>query len=76
VPAESESVWRDVRDELRRQTPDFKFHIWLEPLELAGIEGRTLFVRAPEHIRTWVTKRYLGLLRSAAASRFHPAAMV
>jgi chromosomal replication initiator protein len=76
VPAEPESIWRDVRDELRRQTPDFKFHIWLEPLELAGIEGRTLFVRAPEHIRTWVTKRYLGLLRQAAAARFDAAAVV
>jgi chromosomal replication initiator protein len=56
-----------MRDELRRQTPDFKFHIWLEPLELAGIDGQTLFVRAPEHIRSWVGERYLPLLRSAAA---------
>jgi chromosomal replication initiator protein len=56
-----------MRDELRRQTPDFKFHIWLEPLELAGMDGHTLFVRAPEHIRSWVGDRYLPLLRSAAA---------
>jgi chromosomal replication initiator protein len=76
VPAAPESIWSDVRAELRRQTPDFKFHIWLEPLELAGIEGRTLFVRAPEHIRTWVSERYLGLLRQAAASSFDPDAGV
>jgi chromosomal replication initiator protein len=76
VPAEPESIWSEVRAELRRQTPDFKFHIWLEPLELAGIEGRTLFVRAPEHIRTWVTERYLGVLRQAAASSFDPDAGV
>ena len=56
-----------MRDELRRQTPDFKFHIWLEPLELAGMDGNRLFVRAPEHIRSWVGERYLPLLRSAAA---------
>jgi chromosomal replication initiator protein len=55
-----------MRDELRRQTPDFKFHIWLEPLELAGRDGNTLFVRAPEHIRSWVGERYLPLLLSAA----------
>jgi chromosomal replication initiator protein len=55
-----------MRDELRRQTPDFKFHIWLEPLEPAGMEGHTLYVRAPDHIRTWVGERYLPLLRSAA----------
>jgi chromosomal replication initiator protein len=76
VPAEPESIWNEIRAELREQTPDFKFHIWLEPLELAAIEGRTLFVRAPEHIRTWVAERYLGQLRRAAASRFHPDAGV
>jgi chromosomal replication initiator protein len=46
--------------------PDFKFAIWLEPLELAGISQRTLFVRAPDHIRTWVRDRYLPLVRDAA----------
>jgi chromosomal replication initiator protein len=76
VPAELESVWNEIRDELRRETPDFKFHIWLEPLELAGIEGVTLFVRAPEHLRTWVTERYLGLLRQAAVRRFQAGAAV
>ena len=27
------------RDELRRDTPDFKFHLWIDPLELAGVHG-------------------------------------
>ena len=66
MPASPDSIWNAIRDELRAQTPDFKFHIWLEPLELAGVDGRTLFVRAPEHIRSWVTERYLGQLREAA----------
>ena len=57
-----------MRDELRREVPDFKFHIWLEPLELAGGDGTTLYVRAPEHIRTWVAERYLPLLRAAAGA--------
>ncbi|HEX2233208.1 MAG TPA: chromosomal replication initiator protein DnaA [Thermoleophilaceae bacterium] len=67
MPDQLEPIWREMRDELRRQTPDFKFHIWLEPLELAGMDGNTLFVRAPEHIRSWVGERYLPLLRRAAA---------
>jgi chromosomal replication initiator protein len=66
VPEPLEPIWREMRDELRRQTPDFKFHIWLEPLELAGMDGHKLFVRAPEHIRSWVGERYLPLLRRAA----------
>ena len=71
-----DQIWDDIREELRSETPDFKFEIWIEPLELAGISGRTLFVRAPEHIRTSVSERYLPLLRRAAARRFDPRAVV
>jgi chromosomal replication initiator protein len=71
-----EPIWDRVREELRRETPDLKFHIWLEPLELAGVEGNTLFLRAPEHIRSWVADRYLPLLRTAAARQFHERAVV
>jgi chromosomal replication initiator protein len=76
VPAEPDQIWNDIREELRRETPDFKFHIWIEPLELAEIRGNTLYVRAPEHIRTSVSERYLPLLRRAAASRFDRRAVV
>ena len=71
-----DQIWDDIREELRSETPDFKFEIWIEPLELAGIRGSTLFVRAPEHIRTSVSERYLPLLRRAAARRFDPRAVV
>ena len=63
-------IWKGIREELRRTAGDFKFHLWLDPLELAGIEARTLYVRAPEHIRSWVEERYLPLLRRAAARSF------
>ena len=67
MPAQPDLIWDDIRETLRQETTDFKFQIWLEPLELAGLRGRTLFVRAPEHIRTSVTERYLPLLRRAAS---------
>jgi chromosomal replication initiator protein len=76
VPAHNDQLWDDIRDELRRDTPDFKFHLWIDPLELAAVHGKTLYVRAPEHIRTSVAERYLPLLRRAAASRFDPHAVV
>jgi chromosomal replication initiator protein len=76
VSEQLEPIWREIRAELREQTPDFKFHLWLEPLELAGSAGSTLYVRAPEHIRTWVTQRYLPLLRDAACRRFDAGAIV
>jgi chromosomal replication initiator protein len=77
VPAPPlDQIWEDIREELREETPDFKFQIWIEPLELAGVDGKTLFVRAPEHIRTSVSERYLPLLRRAATRRFDQRAVV
>ncbi len=61
-----ESTWKRIRGELRRDASDFKFQIWLDPLELAGQDGTRLFVRAPEHIRSWVSERHLPLLTEAA----------
>src|SRR4051794_39109191 len=69
APENLDQLWDAIREELRRETPDFKFHIWIEPLELAGVRGKTLYVRAPEHIRTSVRERYLPLLRRAAVRR-------
>jgi chromosomal replication initiator protein len=76
VPAQLDQLWDDIRNELRRETPDFKFHIWIEPLELAAVRGRTLYIRAPNHIRTSVSERYLPLLRRAATTCFDGRAVV
>jgi chromosomal replication initiator protein len=76
VPRQPDEIWDSIRAELRRETPDFKFHIWLDPLRLAAIRGRTVYVRAPEHIRTSVAERYLPLLRRAAVSAFDDQALV
>jgi chromosomal replication initiator protein len=76
VPTPPDEIWDAIRGELRKETPDFKFHIWLDPLELAAIHGTTVYVRAPEHIRTSVSERYLPLLRRAAAAGFDPNALV
>jgi chromosomal replication initiator protein len=36
--------------------------MWLAPLEPVGRRGETLFLQAPETVRTWVEKRYSGLI--------------
>ena len=71
-----EPIWDRVREELRRDVPDFRFQLWLEPLELVGVQQPTLFVKAPEHIRTWVRDRYLPLIATAAARGYRPDARV
>jgi chromosomal replication initiator protein len=76
VPEEVEPIWTGIREDLRRETPDLKFHIWLAPLEPAGLQGRTLYVKAPEHIRGCVGERYLPLLRRAATRQLGEGAVV
>ena len=76
VPEDLEPIWDRVRGELRHDVPDFKFHLWLDPLELAGVQGETLFVRAPDHIRSWVRERYIASIRKAAARGFREGALV
>jgi chromosomal replication initiator protein len=76
VPEQLETTWTDIREELRREAPDFKFHIWLAPLELVDVDGRKLIVRAPEHIRTGVEERYLPLLVRVARRQFDAGASV
>ena len=63
-PAE---LWDAVVRELRGEVTDSTFHIWLQPLSAVGHVGGTLFVRAPDHIRSWVEERFLGLIRRAAS---------
>jgi len=76
APEQLELIWQRVREHLRREVPDFQFHLWLDPLEPAAVVDRTLFVRAPDHIRTWVRDRYLPLVREAAQEGFAPGALV
>jgi chromosomal replication initiator protein len=61
---------------MRTEVADFTFHIWLDPLELVAVEGLVLFVRAPDHIRTWVRDRYSGQLLAAVKRGFRPDAAV
>jgi len=60
-----EALWEGVRRRLRASVPDSTYRIWLEPLRIAGAQGTTLYLTAPDGIRTWVERRYAELLREA-----------
>jgi chromosomal replication initiator protein len=64
--SELDTIWDAVQRELRSEVTEVTFHIWLQPLEPAALLGGTLFVRAPEHIRTWVEERFRPLISTAA----------
>jgi chromosomal replication initiator protein len=61
------AAWEAVQRELRSEVTEVTFHIWLQPLVPAALLAGTLYVRAPEHIRTWVEERFRPLLRTAAS---------
>jgi chromosomal replication initiator protein len=60
------SVWDEIQRELRNEVTEVTFHIWLQPLQPAALLGGTLYVRAPDHMRTWVQERFRPLLATAA----------
>jgi chromosomal replication initiator protein len=62
-----EALWEEVQRRLRAAVPESTFRIWLEPLRAVGTHGATLYLTAPDGIRAWVERRYLGLLREALA---------
>jgi chromosomal replication initiator protein len=59
------SLWRAVGEQLRASVPDSTFRLWLEPLRPRAVQGRTLYVSAPDGIRTWVERRYAPLIARA-----------
>jgi chromosomal replication initiator protein len=63
--SELASTWEAVQRELRAEVTEVTFHIWLQPLDAAALIGGTLYVRAPEHIRTWVQERFRPLIQAA-----------
>jgi chromosomal replication initiator protein len=63
------SAWEGVRDELRASLPPSTFALWIEPLRPLSARGSTLYLSAPESVRTWVERRYLPRLVAAARRR-------
>ncbi|HET9163130.1 MAG TPA: chromosomal replication initiator protein DnaA [Solirubrobacterales bacterium] len=67
-----DALWEEVRQRLRGAVPRSTFDIWLEPVRPVGSQGPTLYVSAPDGIRTWVERRYRSLLREALQATGSP----
>ena len=76
VPEDLVTHWEAVRRHLRGEVTEVAFHMWLEPLEPAGMVGDKLFLRAPGHLRGWVGDRYGALITTAAREAIGPDARV
>ena len=64
-PQDPDSLWAEVQRRLQASVPDSTFKLWLEPLSVVGTSGETLYLSAPEGVRTWVERRYSALIREA-----------
>lgn len=64
---ELDALWRATQDRLRASVPESTYRLWLEPLKASGWDEGTLYLSAPEGIRTWTERRYSGLIAEALA---------
>jgi chromosomal replication initiator protein len=62
-----DALWGATRDELRGCVPESTFRLWLEPLKPVGAASDTLYLAAPDSVRTWVERRYTGRIGEALA---------
>jgi chromosomal replication initiator protein len=62
-----DALWRTVRARLEASLPETTFELWLDPLTVVGADGDTLYLSAPDSIRTWTERRYAGVIRQALA---------
>lgn len=66
-------LWKRVSEELRAGVPATTFRLWIEPLRAVSVQGSTLYLSAPETVRSWVERRYRGAI--ADALRRHSAGL-
>jgi len=60
-----DALWRATQDRLKASVPDSTYRLWLEPLSAAGADAETLYLTAPEGVRTWAERRYSALIAEA-----------
>jgi len=59
------ALWRAAQQRLSSSVPESTWRLWLEPVEVVGTAGETLFLEAPEGIRAWTERRYSALILEA-----------
>jgi chromosomal replication initiator protein len=70
-----EALWQDARGRLRSSVPESTFSLWLDPLQPTAVRSGTLYLTAPDKVRTWAERRYSSLIREAVIAAGGPAAI-
>jgi chromosomal replication initiator protein len=64
---EIEGPWHEIQRELASSVPEDTFRLWFAPLSPVARRGPTLYLTGPRRVIRWVSRRYMDLLRAAAA---------
>ncbi len=60
--------WNTIQPTLKRRLFDSAWRMWIEPIRPAAVRGTTLYLEAPDPIRTWVERRYMEVINDALAN--------
>ncbi|HMT04370.1 MAG TPA: chromosomal replication initiator protein DnaA [Solirubrobacterales bacterium] len=60
LPGSARAVreWEDIQPFLRKRLFESAWQMWISPIKPAAVRGSTLYLEAPDTIRTWVERRY------------------
>lgn len=61
---EGMAAWERARNVIATLAPD-AVPVWLDPIDVVGLDGRTLYLAAPEHVANWVQRRFGDVIREA-----------
>jgi chromosomal replication initiator protein len=65
---EARRIWTNVTEKARRELPSSSFAMWFADVRPGTVTADVIEVLAPsDYARDWLSKRYLHLIRSAAA---------
>lgn len=57
--------WEAIQPAVKGRLFETAWRMWIEPIRPAAVRGNTLYLEAPDPIRTWVERRYLEVINDA-----------
>lgn len=65
--ARAAKEWETIQPTLKRRLFETAWRMWIDPIHPSAVRGTTLYLSAPDPIRTWVERRYLEVITAALA---------
>lgn len=63
--ARAAQEWATIQPTLKRRLFETAWRMWIDPIRPSAVRGATLYLDAPDPIRTWVERRYIEVISAA-----------